>query len=179
MDLPSYLRPIEQVITGQAQLTTGQAQLTTGQVTLQPSQSINTTLAPSFSDAYKQENKKTLRFMLVSTHVQQYTGYSKVSYGILNELAKNPNLDLIHFGFQKHPQPVPGFRPYPSNVEVIDAASLEQPLQQGFGYQHLMEQIKKKNPHIVMIYNDMAVVTRFLEGFCYYEFKQKSAKKAI
>jgi glycosyltransferase involved in cell wall biosynthesis len=149
MDLPSYLRPIEQVLTGT--------------VTPNPTPILNETMKPSVSDAYKQENKKNIRFMLVSTHVQQYTGYSKVSHGILTELAKVPRLDLIHFGFQKHPQPVPGFRPYPSNVEVIDAAALEQPLQQGFGYQHLIEQVRKKNPHVVMIYNDMAVVSRFLE----------------
>lgn len=141
MDLPSYLRPIEQV-------------LTSATPTLNP-----TPLKPS----YKDEHKKNIRFMLVSTHVQQYTGYSKISHGILSELSKIPNLDLIHFGFQKHPQPVTDFRPYPSNVEVIDASALEQPLQQGFSYQHLMEQVKKKNPHVVMIYNDMAVVTRFLE----------------
>lgn len=137
MDLPSYLKPIEQVISG------------------------NTNIVQSTS--YLQENKKNIRFMLVSTHVQQYTGYSKVSHGILSELSKIPNLDLIHFGFQKHPQPLSGFRPYPPNVDVIDASSLEQPLQQGFSYQHLMEQVRKKNPHIVMIYNDMAVVSRFLE----------------
>jgi glycosyltransferase involved in cell wall biosynthesis len=143
MDLPSYLRPIEQVLTGSVSAIT------------------NESVKPS--DVYIPENKKNIRFMLVSTHVQQYTGYSKISHGILTELAKVPNLDLIHFGFQKHPQPVPGFRPYPSNVEVIDAAALEQPLQQGFAYQHLMDQVKKKNPHVVMIYNDMAVVSRFLE----------------
>jgi glycosyltransferase involved in cell wall biosynthesis len=101
--------------------------------------------------------------MLVSTHAQQYTGYSKVSYGILKELAKCPNLELFHYGFQKHPQPPSDFRPYPSNVEVIDATALEQPPQQGFGYQGLLETIRKKNPHVLMIYNDMAVVTRFLE----------------
>ena len=149
MDLPSYLRPIEQVLSGT--------------VTSEPSPITNNTMKPSVSPTYLQDHKRTTRFMLVSTHIQQYTGYSKISYGILNELSKIPNLDLVHFGFQKHPQPAPGFRPYPSNVEVIDAAALEQPLQQGFAYQHLMEQVKKKNPHVVMIYNDMAVVTRFLE----------------
>ena len=101
--------------------------------------------------------------MLVSTHAHQYTGYSKISYGILQELSKDPSLDLIHFGFQKHPQIPPDFRPYPSNVDVIDAASLETPLEQGFGYKVLIDTIKKKNPHIIMIYNDMAVITRFLE----------------
>ena len=143
--LPSYLRPIDQVISGQ--------------VTTNHTSSKMETVKPSSSS----NQKKNLRFMLVSTHVQQYTGYSKVSYGILQELSKVPNLDLIHFGFQKHPNSAPGFRPYPSNVDVIDAASLETPLQQGFGFQALVEQIKKKSPHVVMIYNDMAVVSKFLE----------------
>ena len=101
--------------------------------------------------------------MLVSTHAHQYTGYSKISYGILQELSKDSSLDLIHFGFQKHPQIPSDFRPYPSNVDVIDAASLETPLEQGFGYKVLIDTVKKKNPHIIMIYNDMAVITRFLE----------------
>jgi len=144
MDLPSYLRPIEQLLSS-----TSVTQNPTAQV-------IETTSSSTVEH-------KNIRFMLVSTHAQQYTGYSKISYGILQELSKLPNLDLIHFGFQKHPQPAPDFRPYPPNVDVIDAAALEQPLQQGFGYQGMMEQVKKKNPHIIMIYNDMAVVSRFLE----------------
>jgi len=143
--IPSYLKPINEVISGQ--------------VTANPISSKMETVKPSSSLM----QKKNIRFMLVSTHVKQYTGYSKVSYGILQELSKVPNLDLIHFGFQKHPNAAPDFRPYPSNVDVIDAASLENPLQQGFGFQALVEQIKKKNPHVVMIYNDMAVVSKFLE----------------
>jgi len=131
--------------------------------------SIDEVLVPSKSQEHSHGLTNTttstqrLRFMLVSTHVQQYTGYSKVSYGILKELAKNPNLELFHYGFQRHPQTSSDFRPYPSNVEVIDATTLEEPIQQGFGYQGLVETIRKKNPHVVMIYNDMAVVTRFLE----------------
>jgi glycosyltransferase involved in cell wall biosynthesis len=104
-----------------------------------------------------------LKFMLVSTHAHQYTGYSKISHGILKELSKDSSLDLIHFGFQKHPQVPSDFRPYPSKVDVIDAAALETPLEQGFGYKVLIDTIKKKNPHVIMIYNDMAVVARFLE----------------
>ena len=141
MDVPSYLKPIEQVLSSSTTF------------------SYETTPLPSVS----QTNTSRLRFMLVSTHIQQYTGYSKISNGILKELSKVPNLDLIHFGFQKHPQVPSDFRPYPQGVDVIDAAALETPLQQGFAYQHLMDVIRKKNPHVVMIYNDMAVVTRFLE----------------
>jgi glycosyltransferase involved in cell wall biosynthesis len=138
--LPSYLRSIDEVLV--------------------PSKSQE---APPLNQILEQTSSQRLRFMLVSTHVQQYTGYSKVSYGILKELSKHPNLELFHYGFQRHPQAPSDFRPYPSNVEVIDATALEQPLQQGFGYQGLLETIRKKNPHVVMIYNDMAIVTRFLE----------------
>ena len=60
--------------------------------------------------------------MLVSTHAQQYTGYSKVSYHIIQELVKHPWISVTHFGFQKHPQANVAYRPYPSGVDVIDAA---------------------------------------------------------
>ena len=120
MDIPSYLKPIEQVLTGNTSF------------------SINSTIT--------NPNQKNLRLMLVSTHIQQYTGYSKISHGILNELSKVPNIDLIHFGFQKHPQVSPDFRKYPSGVDVIDAASLENPLQQGFGFAHLMDCLLYTSP---------------------------------
>jgi len=135
LEAPSYLKSIDQI-------------LASGQVTLTSTVS---------------ESKNKLRFMLVSTHIQQYTGYSKISNGILQELSKNSNLDLIHYGFQKHPQVNPGFRPYPPSVDVIDAASLEVPLEQGFGYKGFMDTVKAKNPHVIMIYNDMSIITRFLE----------------
>jgi glycosyltransferase involved in cell wall biosynthesis len=115
-----------------------------------------TTAAGSSSDK--------LRFLLVSTHVQQFTGYSKVSHGILTELAKQPWLDLTHFGFQKFHELPASFRPYPAGVDVVDAAALEKPLQNGFGYGALPDVIRKKKPAVVMIYNDMAVVTQFVEA---------------
>lgn len=104
-----------------------------------------------------------VKFMLVSTHVHQYTGYSKVSYGILSELARHPHIHLTHFAFQKQSEVPAGFRPYPPNVDVIDAMALEKPLQQGFGIQALPDVIRRKRPNVVMIYNDLSVVTRFLE----------------
>ena len=108
-------------------------------------------------------NNKKLRFLQVSTHAHQFTGYSKVSYEIIKQLSSLPWLELTHFGFQKHPQIPPNFRPYPSNVTVLDAAGMENPPQQGFGYGNLVEVIRAKKPHVVMIYNDMSVVSRFLE----------------
>jgi glycosyltransferase involved in cell wall biosynthesis len=105
-----------------------------------------------------------LRFMLVSTHVQQFTGYSKVTHGILSELAKQPWLDITHFGIQKFHDLPPSFRPYPAGIDVIDATSLEKPVQNGFAFGALPDAIRKKKPQVVMIYNDMAVVTQFVEA---------------
>jgi glycosyltransferase involved in cell wall biosynthesis len=178
MELPSYLKSIDQALAPMAPLVpTAPSATVTAQPTL-PQQAQTPSATPTFSfDTAPLTNfntttpsrqtpsseKNKLRFMLVSTHAQQFTGYSKVSYGILEQLAKQPWLDLTHFGFQRHPQTPPNFRPYPSNVSVVDAAALESPPQQGFGYQALVDTIRKKQPQVVMIYNDMAVVTRFLE----------------
>ena len=162
MEVPSYLRSIDETLAPVA------TSVATPVATPLPSFKVETTpmttLATSASPLTNAASTNSkLKFLLVSTHVQQFTGYSKVSHGILEQLAKNPNLDLTHFGFQRHPQTPPGFRSYPSGVTAIDAAALENPPQQGFGYGNLVDVIRKKQPHVIMIYNDMAVVTRFLE----------------
>ena len=102
--------------------------------------------------------------MLVSTHCQQYTGYSKVSWGILQQLARVPWLDVVHFAFQKFPnQKFPdNYRVYPSGIKVIDACAEEQPFEQGFGFKQLPDAIRKYTPDVVMIYNDMSIVGKFL-----------------
>lgn len=104
-----------------------------------------------------------LNLLLVSTHSQQVTGYSKVSHNIIHELAKLPWLNVMHFGFQKMQNVPEKYRPYPSNVDIIDAASLEKPAQQGFGFAQLPDVIRQKKPHVVMIFNDMSVNSKFLE----------------
>jgi glycosyltransferase involved in cell wall biosynthesis len=109
------------------------------------------------------DDKNKLKFMLVGTHTHQFTGYSKVTYNMIQELSKKPWLKVTHFGFQKMPEVPPNYRPYPANVEVYDAAGNEKPQQQGFGYGQLAEFIRRKEPDVVFIYNDLSVVTRFLE----------------
>ena len=174
MELPSYLRSIDQVLNTSAGTsavtsaptsapTSVPTSAPTAQATVNPSFSFDTAPSMTFTSAAAAEADKKIKFLLVSTHAQQFTGYSKVSHGILEQLAKKPWLDITHFGFQKHPQTPANYRPYPAGIDVIDVASLENPPQQGFGYGLLMETIRKKRPNVVMIYNDMAVVTRFLE----------------
>lgn len=108
--------------------------------------------------------QKKLKFMLISTHCHQVTGYSKVSYGLIQELAKQPFLDVTHFGFQRMAnKDFSETRPYPANVKVIDAVLLEQPAKQGFAYEQLAAKIQEMKPDVIMIYNDMAVITQFME----------------
>ena len=104
-----------------------------------------------------------LKFLIVSTHMHQFTGYSKVSHNMILELSKKPWIKVTHFGFQKMPEVPQGYRPYPSNVEVYDAALNERPPQQGFGYAQLPDFIRRNEPDVIMVYNDLSVVARFLE----------------
>lgn len=169
-ELPEYLKNLEMLL-GERR---SEASTATAVVTTEPTaQSSTASGSPSlslsnigFGSMFKTANTdpNKLRFLLVSTHVHQYTGYSKVSHGILTELAKQPWLDITHFGFQKFHELSSTFRQYPPGVDVIDVAPLEKPLQQGFGFNILPDVIRKKKPNVIMIYNDMAVVTQFVDA---------------
>ena len=69
---------------------------------------------------------KPFTFLLIGTHIQQTTGYSKVCYGMIRELAKHPWIRVIHFAIQgNHALQLP--RTYPPNVIVYDAVAGETP----------------------------------------------------
>ena len=111
------------------------------------------------------ENRKK-HIMLVGTHAHQTTGYSKVTYHIIHELAKLNRYQLSHFGFQKFMAAPPDYRPYPSGVNVYDPVAAEKtgaPQEMGFGYSQLPSYIRQQKPDIVIIYNDAGVVCQFLD----------------
>jgi len=108
-----------------------------------------------------------MRFVLVSTHVDQITGYSKVAYNMLKQLATlSPRVKVYHFGFQRHPGR-PGFRKVPEGVVAYDAAANEDPVEEGFGFNKLKEYLEMVNPDVVMMYNDPLIICRFLEALQY------------
>lgn len=117
---------------------------------------------------------KKLKFMLVGTHAHQTTGYSKVTYHLIHELAKYSWLELYHFGFQKFMVAPANYRPYPADVDVYDPAAVEKaasvvpgntnPQEMGFGFSQLPEYVKKVKPDVIMIYNDAGVICRFLDN---------------
>lgn len=107
-----------------------------------------------------------LRFLLVSTHTEQMTGYAKVSYNLLKQLATlHPIVKVFHFGFQR--SAVRGqnpMRPLPAGVTQYDAALNEEPKQEGFGFNKLKDYVEMVSPDVVMIYNDPIVVNRFIHA---------------
>lgn len=105
-----------------------------------------------------------MRFVLISTHVDQTTGYSKVSYNLVKQLGTlSPKVKTFHFGFQRHPNH-PGLRKYPEGVTSYDAAANEEPKEEGFGYNKVREYLEMVNPDVVMIYNDPYTIARFIEA---------------
>jgi len=166
--LPSYLQSIESVLNGTSTTTTTVAPQLPSFLT-SPGLSQGLTTSNGGSTAGK------LKILVVGTHAHQFTGYSKVTYGILKCLAKESTFAVTHFGFQKHPGIPPNFRPYPPSIRVLDAAEMERksipsgglppgsPPLQGFGFHVLSDVIRHESPNVVLLYNDMAVVTRFLE----------------
>ena len=105
-----------------------------------------------------------MRFLLVSTHIDQTTGYSKVSLNLVKQLAAlGPTVKTFHFGFQRHTSRA-GVRKYPEGVISYDAAANEDPKEEGFGFNKIKEYIDTVNPDVVMIYNDPITIHRFLES---------------
>jgi glycosyltransferase involved in cell wall biosynthesis len=108
-----------------------------------------------------QSQSQPLRLLYVGTHTHQVTGYSKVSHGILSQLAQHPWLQVTHFAFQKYQGELPQTRK--QLVNTIDVGTLDkQP--NSFGFTQLPAVIQKEQPHIVFIYNDLSVISQFMEA---------------
>ena len=159
---PEYLRNLQSILTGTGSAVQSNVSASSTANVVSAS-SVLPPAAPGAGAAGAPATKK-LKFMLVSTHCHQYTGYSKVAWGIINQLSKVPWLEVVHFAFQKFPnQKFPDtYRIYPPGIKVIDACAEEQPFEQGFGFKQLPDAIRKNSPDVIMIYNDMSIVGKFL-----------------
>lgn len=103
-----------------------------------------------------------MRFVLVSTHVDQTTGYSKVVSNLLSQTSTlAPKVKTFHFGFQRHPEKK-NIRKAPEGVVVYDAAACEDPKEDGFGFNKIYDYLEMVGPDVVMIYNDPLIISRFI-----------------
>ena len=114
--------------------------------------------------AVQPQIQKRVRFMLVGTHTNQTTGYSKVTHNIIHELAKYPWIDIYHFAFQNFVKNQQPNRNYPPNVNVYDPFVNEKDnSEQGFGFSQLSNYVRQTKPDYMMIYNDASIICRFLD----------------
>ena len=105
---------------------------------------------------------KKIKVLIVSTHINQVNGYSKVTFNILQQLAAQPWISLVHFGTQKLANGDLG-RKYPTGVKVIDGTAMEKQKMAGFAFSELPGVITSEKPNIVLIYNDLSVICGYIE----------------
>jgi glycosyltransferase involved in cell wall biosynthesis len=118
-------------------------------------------------------NKK-LKVLIVSTHTNQINGYSKVIHNIINELAKYDWIKVVHFGTQRMKNANIG-RKYPDSVITIDASTLDKGKEGiGFAFAELPAVITKEQPDIVFIYNDITIISSYIE-----EIRKKIQKRTF
>jgi len=107
-------------------------------------------------------SEKSVKIMIVSTHVNQVNGYSKVVLNLIQQLATNPWIQIVHFGTQKLLNADLG-RAYPSRAKIIDATALDKDKQPGFALAELPGVIQTEKPDVVFIYNDLSVICAYIE----------------
>jgi glycosyltransferase involved in cell wall biosynthesis len=132
--------------------------------------SVKTTVVPAqnnqnvvvHSESEKQKSKKQIKILIVSTHINQISGHSKVIMNIINELVKQDWIKVVHFGTQTLQGGDLG-RKYPSNVKVIDGTALEKQKTNGFAFMELPSVILSEKPDIVFIYNELSIIGAYIE----------------
>lgn len=106
-----------------------------------------------------------MRVLFCVTHKDQFNGYSLVGYELSKRIAQNPDVELMVYGFQRFHDTTPGHRmDYPSNIKVYDAWANENPRSAGFGFAEVADYVKANKPDVVVVYNDLMVVTEMLKG---------------
>lgn len=128
---------------------------------INPGTSVGTSNSASDSQSAV-TNTKTVKVMIVSTHINQVNGYSKVVTNIINQLAENSWIKVVHFGTQVITNGNIG-RKYPNGVKTIDGSALEKNKALGYAFSELPAVILSEKPDIVFIYNDIAVVCGYIE----------------
>ena len=105
---------------------------------------------------------KQVKILIVSTHVNQVNGYSKVVFNLIKQLAQHSWISIVHFGTQRLINADLG-RTYPSSVKVIDATAKEKEKQPGFAFTELPGVIQSEKQDIVFIYYDLATISLYVE----------------
>jgi glycosyltransferase involved in cell wall biosynthesis len=108
------------------------------------------------------------KIVFCGTHPCQYNGYSKIVYELCKGIVEYEDIELYLFGFQNfHKNEVHmKERTIPKVKEVYDVHEREKELDlkgtKGFGESIIVEYLNKVDPDIVIVYNDLVIVTSML-----------------
>lgn len=115
---------------------------------------------------------KNIKLMIIAPDVNLTTGLAKVTYSILQELTKIPWLSIVHFAIQGIQSG--SIRKPISKVKTINAAEMESYKGRGFCLKECITAIQKENPTIVLIYNEIGIVSGYIE-----EIRRSSMKRTF
>ena len=107
------------------------------------------------------------KVVLCGTHPNQFNGYSKVVYELSKALSEQyKDVELYIFGFQNFykKEDHEAERTLPNVKEIYDAYANEDPKAKGFGEKLIVDYIKKVQPELVVIYNDLVVITNLMKS---------------
>lgn len=96
-----------------------------------------------------------MKLCLVSTSLNQSTGYSKVAYNMMKELKGVTNLELFHYAVHHVKAP---YRPVLDGIVVKENAD--------FGMDGLQAFCEEHGVEVVFIYNDVGVTLSYLQKWC-------------
>jgi len=105
------------------------------------------------------------KVLLCGTHPKQFNGYSKVMYELSRELCKYEDIDLHIFGFQNFysDEDHTKERILPDKVTIYDPFLAEEKGSKGFGEKLIKDYVIELSPDIVIIYNDVIVVSGLMK----------------
>lgn len=122
----------------------------------------NVIAGPTTTSVIDAKPTKRVKIMIVSTHINQVNGYSKVVHNVIQQLSALPWIDVVLFGTQRMVNADLG-RKAPSRVKVLDGSAMEKQKQAGFAFSELSGVIVAEKPDVVFIYNDLSVVCGYIE----------------
>ena len=105
------------------------------------------------------------KVILCGTHPDQYNGYSKVMFELSKELSTYGDIELYIFGFQNFYKNTnhKTERSLPNVKEIYDAHDNENPKAKGFGETLIKDFVIRVNPDIIIVYNDLVVITNMIK----------------
>jgi glycosyltransferase involved in cell wall biosynthesis len=107
-----------------------------------------------------------MRVLFFGTHPFSTNGYSYVTTHLAKYMSAQKDIKYSIYGFQNFGNVKDDHkkaRQWPDNIYVYDAFANENPKQIGFGFDQAKDFVTLNRPDVVVLYNDMIVVSNLLE----------------